>query len=56
MSEASLREALRRGKITREDLAAYPPYPADWYIGEDQVPESRRQVQNLNIAEGTQSG
>ncbi len=35
-------EALRRGKITREDLAAYPPYPADWYIeDEEQVPESR---------------
>lgn len=38
MSEA----ALRRVKITREDLAAYPPYPADWYIeDEEQVPESR---------------
>lgn len=29
MSEA----ALRRGRITREDrAAAFPPYPADWYI------------------------
>ncbi len=38
MSEA----ALRRPKITREDLTAYPPYPADWYIeDEEQVPESR---------------
>lgn len=39
MSEA----ALRRGKITQEDRAAsFPPYPADWYIeDEEQVPESR---------------
>ena len=36
-------EALRRGIITREDLAAsFPPYPADWYIEDgEQVPESR---------------
>ncbi len=38
MSEA----ALRRGKITPEDRAAYPPYPPNWYIqDEEQVPESR---------------
>ncbi len=38
MSEA----ALRRGKITPEDRAAYPPYPSNWYIqDEEQVPESR---------------
>jgi Uma2 family endonuclease len=42
MSEAALR-ALRLGRITQEDRAAsYPPYPADWYIeDEEQVPESR---------------
>lgn len=39
MSEASL----RRGRITRaEGASSYPPYPADWYIeDEEQVPESR---------------
>lgn len=39
MSELSL----RRGRITAaESASSYPPYPADWYIeDEEQVPESR---------------